>query len=79
LKKTKNKTGCYPFTDRDPFILEQTPHVYFIGNQPEFESKLVEQDGKKVRIVLVPKFSETGQIVLVNSKSLEVKVIGFEA
>ncbi|GAA5951073.1 hypothetical protein JCM3765_004673 [Sporobolomyces pararoseus] len=72
---------CYPFTDRDPFILEQTPHVYFIGNQPKFESKLIERDddGKKVRIILVPKFSKTGQLVLVNSKTLNVKVVTFEA
>ncbi|GAA5983099.1 hypothetical protein JCM5350_006814 [Sporobolomyces pararoseus] len=73
---------CYPFTDRDPFILEQTPHVYFIGNQPKFETKLIEQggdDGKKVRIVLVPKFSKTGQLVLINSKTLKVKVVAFEA
>ncbi|GAA5896256.1 DNA-directed DNA polymerase delta subunit POL31 [Sporobolomyces salmoneus] len=74
---------CYPFTDRDPFILSETPHVYFIGNQPKFETRLVEQDNeggkKRVRIVLVPKFCETGQVVLVNTKSLDVKVVKFEA
>lgn len=78
------ETGCYPFTDRDPFILNETPHVYFIGNQPKFESRLVtDEEGegegsKKCRIVLVPKFCETGQVVLVHSKSLETKVVGFE-
>ncbi|GAA6064270.1 hypothetical protein JCM10212_001654 [Sporobolomyces blumeae] len=76
---------CYPFTDRDPFILDRTPHVYFIGNQPEFATKLVEEhaeeDGgkKQVRIIMVPRFCETGQVVLVNTKSLEVKVVQFDA
>ncbi|KAG2422561.1 hypothetical protein HXX76_015941 [Chlamydomonas incerta] len=32
---------CYPFTDDDPFILASTPHVYFVGNQPEFATRLV--------------------------------------
>ncbi|MEQ2203026.1 hypothetical protein XENOCAPTIV_022790, partial [Xenoophorus captivus] len=34
--------GCYPFYQRDPFIFEECPHVYFSGNAPVFESKLVE-------------------------------------
>lgn len=75
-------TGCFPFTDRDPFILHQTPHVYFVGNQPRFETRLVEaqpaaesedQTVKRVRVVLVPKFSETGEVVLVNTATLEVR------
>lgn len=34
-------SGCYPFYQKDPFILEECPHVYFSGNAPSFESKLV--------------------------------------
>lgn len=33
---------CFPFFDRDPFVIERTPHVYFAGNQPEFMTKVVE-------------------------------------
>ncbi|GAA5856203.1 hypothetical protein JCM8547_000817 [Rhodosporidiobolus lusitaniae] len=71
---------CYPFSDRDPFILQQTPHVYFVGNQPSFGTQLVQDDdGVQCRIVLVPKFCETGEVVLVNTTSLEAKVVRFSA
>lgn len=62
----------YPFQDRDPFIIEQTPHVYFIGNQPQFEDRLLSgPDGQKVRIILLPSFAETGIMVLLNLRTLE--------
>lgn len=32
---------CYPFHDRDPFVLEATPHVLFAGNQPTFKTATV--------------------------------------
>lgn len=32
---------CYPFFDKDPFVLSEAPHVYFIGNQPKFETKIL--------------------------------------
>jgi hypothetical protein len=28
-----NFVGCYPFTDKDPFVIEDCPHVYFYGNK----------------------------------------------
>ena len=27
---------CFPFTDRDPFLISDRPDVYFVGNQPNF-------------------------------------------
>lgn len=33
--------GCYPYHDKDPFIITDCPHVMFAGNQEKFESKLV--------------------------------------
>ncbi|KAK4056175.1 DNA polymerase delta small subunit Cdc1 [Microbotryomycetes sp. JL221] len=76
---------CYPFVDRDPFILKQLPNVYIIGNQPKFESTLVTQQDhhdddkqtKQTRIILLPKFNETGQIVLISLKTLKVKLVEF--
>lgn len=28
--------ACFPMRDEDPFIIEQCPHVFFAGNQPEY-------------------------------------------
>lgn len=75
--------GCYPFATTDPFILHKTPHVYFIGNQDRFETTLVKsEDGeggeKSCRVVLVPRFCETGEIVLVRcGGEREVRVLRF--
>lgn len=32
----------FPFEDRDPFILTESPHCYFVGNQPEFATRLIQ-------------------------------------
>ena len=36
-------------------------------------------DGQKVRIISIPKFSETGEIVLVDTSTLESEVVRFSA
>ncbi|KAI8375212.1 DNA polymerase alpha/epsilon subunit B-domain-containing protein [Blakeslea trispora] len=66
----------YPFENRDPFIVEKCPHVYFVGNQPHFEDSLLQgPDGQKTRVILVPSFAETGIVVLVNLDTLECSAV----
>ena len=73
-------------------MLEETPHIFFAGNQPRYGTRLVQgiveaglekliagEDGQKVRIISIPKFSETSEIVLVNTSTLEAEVIKFSA
>ncbi|KAJ8448137.1 hypothetical protein Cgig2_031861 [Carnegiea gigantea] len=61
-----NTLGCYPFTDRDPFVLESCPHVYFVGNQDKYESRLIDgPEGQVTQLICIPKFSETGVAVVV--------------
>ncbi|GFP91648.1 DNA polymerase delta small subunit [Phtheirospermum japonicum] len=67
-----NTLGCYPFTDRDPFFIESCPHVYFVGNQEKYETKLIEgPEGQVVRLICIPRFSETGIAVVLNLKNLQ--------
>ncbi|KAH3679962.1 hypothetical protein WICMUC_000705 [Wickerhamomyces mucosus] len=67
---------CYPYSEKDPFTLTETPHVYFVGNQPEYESKLVDLDrGIKVKLIAIPIFSETGKIVILDTATLESEVV----
>lgn len=34
--------SCYPFASDDPFVLQECPHAYVVGNQPEFATRLLE-------------------------------------
>ncbi|KAK3286229.1 DNA polymerase delta subunit 2 [Cymbomonas tetramitiformis] len=70
--------ATYPFTDRDPFILESCPHVYFAGNQAEYGTRLVKNtNGDSVRLVSLPRFSQSGMAVLVNVQTLACHPITF--
>ena len=69
---------CYPYFDRDPFALKQSPHVYLVGNQPQFATDLMEdENGLPIRLVLVPRFVDTQTIAVMNTKTLEVKSVSF--
>jgi DNA polymerase delta subunit 2 len=82
---------CFPFYEEDPFILETCPHIYFIGNQSKFDTKVIHgnakngayitfklgAEGQNVRIVMVPSFVDTNTVVLVNLRTLNVHPITF--
>ena len=71
--------GCYPFQDRDPFVLDECPHVFFAGNQPHFDTAVIDGPaGQQVRLLTIPKFRETGQVVLLDLETLDVEMLHFE-
>ncbi|KAL9061731.1 MAG: hypothetical protein Q9206_000354 [Seirophora lacunosa] len=68
----------YPFQDRDPFVIEECPHVYFVGNQPRYETTVIEGPaGQTVRLICVPRFRDTGEVVLLDTDTLETEVMKF--
>uniref|UniRef100_A0A3P8PKS4 DNA polymerase delta subunit 2 n=1 Tax=Astatotilapia calliptera TaxID=8154 RepID=A0A3P8PKS4_ASTCA len=73
--------GCYPFYQKDPFILEECPHVYFSGNCMPFacKQKKLCPDGQEVLLVTVPEFSSTQMACLVNLRTLHCEPISFSA
>ncbi len=77
-----NSIGMVP--SGDPMAMtKQAANVYFCGNSNEgFATKLYEHgdsESSKTRLVCLPKFSETGEAVLVNLKTLQVEVLRFAA
>ena len=72
--------ACYPFTRIDPFVVRESPHVYFVGSQPSFGHKvLTHDDGKgQTRLVAVPRFDTTGEAVLLDLDTLDVRTISFD-
>lgn len=52
------------------------PHFYFAGCQPEFGTKVIHgPEGQSVRLLAVPSFSETKEVVLVDTETLDVTCI----
>jgi DNA polymerase delta subunit 2 len=50
-----------------------------VGNQPKFDTSVIEGPaGQMVRLISVPKFCDTGEVVLVDSETLEVEVLRVE-
>ncbi len=67
---------CYPFQDGDAFVLKECPHVFICGNQPQFEEGWVEGSrGERVRVLGVPNYRDSGEVVLIDLESLEVEVV----
>lgn len=63
---------CYPFYNEDPFILNECPHVMFVGNQLEYDSKIYKgPSGQLIKLVSVPKFYKSSSCILLNLKTLE--------
>ena len=31
--------GCFPYKDKDPFIMQEVPHVVFTANQAKFDQR----------------------------------------
>lgn len=70
---TSARAGSYPFQDDDPLVMKASPHLYFAGNQPEFSTKVIHgQDGQSVRLLTVPSFAETQEVVLVDMETLDI-------
>lgn len=71
---------CYPYQDNDPFILDRWPHVYFIGNQPQFAARDINLgDDLRVKAITLPEFSTTGQIVILDLDTLDTELITIRA
>eukprot|EP00210_Caulerpa_lentillifera_P007140 g6830.t1 len=69
---------CFPFNMIDPFVLEETPHILFAGNQSSFRTKLIQENGVSTRIICVPDFSVTSEAVIVSLHDLEAEAISFK-
>ena len=58
--------------------MEECPHLYVVGCQPRFSTRTIDgPDGQQVRLVTVPSFAETKELVLVDVDTLHVSRVRF--
>ncbi|KAK9828305.1 hypothetical protein WJX74_008076 [Apatococcus lobatus] len=71
----------YPFKNSDPFVLNQAPHVMFVGNQAKFQTSLFGsgRGGPPTRLVCIPNLKSSGMLILLNLRTLDVHPIQFES
>jgi DNA polymerase delta subunit 2 len=72
----------YPFTEKDPLLLEKIPDMYFISGKKEFKMKKVEfnydEDSKKsVTLMELPDFSSTFKGIVYNIDDDSINEINF--
>lgn len=70
---------AYPFPDSDPFLLDEWPHVYIVGNQPTYGFRNLDIHGRRIKLISIPTFSSTGDLVLLDLATLETEVINIGA
>ena len=72
--------ASYPFQDDEPFVMTACPHLFFVGCQPEFGTKVIQgPDGQMVRLITVPSFSSSREVVLVDTETLDVSRVKIAA
>ena len=64
--------SSFPFKTHDPFVIDHTPHVYFVSNQDAFEARrVVGSKGQAVTLISVPDFCKTHTFVLLDLNTLD--------
>lgn len=69
----------FPFQLRDPLILEDMPHIFFVGNQKKFSHRIFKYEEYKTLLLAVPEFTKTQSVILLNLKNLCVKEYEFNS
>uniref|UniRef100_A0A182RSJ8 DNA polymerase delta subunit 2 n=1 Tax=Anopheles funestus TaxID=62324 RepID=A0A182RSJ8_ANOFN len=70
---------CYPYYQKDPFIIRECPHVYFAGNVGKFKTEMYTgPNDHRTRLVCVPSFSESQSIAVINLRTMECRKISFK-
>lgn len=71
--------SCVPFREKDPFIIDFVPDIYFAGNQPEFAVTTYSTETKpKIQLISVPSFVATMSCVVVDLANLDTELMNFD-
>lgn len=69
---------CFPYYEKDPFVLDECPHIMFVGNANRFATDLhVGPDGQRTRLICVPAFAKERSVAVVNVRTLDCRELNF--
>jgi len=72
---------AYPFENEDPLVLNELPHIFFVGNQQGLESTWMDGTDEDSRTLLIslPSFASSKKVALLNLRNMRVKEMDFSA
>lgn len=62
----------YPFKNSDPFVLNQAPHVMFVGNQAKFQTDLFSSGKPQPLLTMLAEKAESGAQRLIRPVNLHL-------
>ena len=66
-----NTLRTYPFEGIDPFVLKESPNVFFAGNQSKFDTTVISQKDITIRLMCIPRFLNTQKLAVLDIETLE--------
>lgn len=70
----------YPSYEEDPFLISESPDVYFVGSQDCFSTKCLQApNGHSVRCITLPTFSQAPAVVLVDVDTMGCSWVPIDA
>lgn len=71
-------TLSFPFSKKDPCIINEIPDVYICGNCEKFQQETFSAGGRIIKLIALPKFSQDKTMYLLDLNDYSVYCVEYK-